>query len=154
DPNLSILGVGSPGESGTFVMPDAASDDDELARMVRRLPRDQVWLISMTVLAEMAARRGMRAAAAAAYEELLPFDGLFAGSTAVLRGAVAHYLGMLAAACGTHEAAEHHFGDAASMHARMQAPFHTARTELEWGRMLLERGATPSADAAAQHLER
>ena len=28
DPNLSILSVGSPGESGPFVMPDAARNDD------------------------------------------------------------------------------------------------------------------------------
>jgi class 3 adenylate cyclase len=154
DPNLSILGVGSPGASGPFVMPDAASDDDDLARMVRQLPRDQVWLISMTVLAEMAARRGMRLACAAAYEELLPFDGLFAGSTGVLRGAVAHYLGLLASAAGSYDAGERHFGDAASTHERMRAPFHVARTELEWGRMLLEGRTSASNEAAQQHLER
>ena len=84
--------------------------------MIRELPRDQTWLISLTVLAEMAARRGRRAACAAAYEELLPSDGLFAGSTGVLRGAAAHYLGLLAAVAGSYEAAEHHFRDAAAMH--------------------------------------
>ena len=158
DPNLSILGVGSPAQGAPFAMSDAASDaasdDDDLARRIRLLPRDQTWLISMTVLAEMAARRGRRAACAAAYEELLPFDGLFAGSTGVLRGAVAHYLGLLAAAVGSYDAGARHFADAAALHERMQAPFHAARTELEWGRMLLEDRASTSTDLAAQHVER
>ena len=126
----------------------------DLARMIRDLPRDQTWLISLTVLAEMAARRRRRAACAAAYEELLPSDGLFAGSTGVLRGAVAHYLGLLATAAGSYEAAERHFRDAASMHERMQAPFHAARTELEWGQMLLEDPSSASNEGAQQHLER
>ncbi len=154
DPNLSILSVATPGESGIFVTPDAASANDDLTRMIRELPRDQTWLISLTVLAEMAARRGRRAACAAAYEELLPSDGLFAGSTGVLRGAAAHYLGLLAAVAGSYEAAEHHFRDAAAMHERMQAPFHAARTELEWGQMLLEDPAPASNEGAQQHLER
>jgi hypothetical protein len=154
DPNLSMLGVGSPAERAPFVMPDAASDDDDLARMIRELPRDQTWLISMTVLSEMAARRGRKAACAAAYDELLPFDGLFAGSTSVLRGAVAHYLGLLATAVGSYDVGARHFADAAGLHDRMQAPFHAARTELEWGRLSFDDPASASTDVAVQHVER
>jgi hypothetical protein len=154
DPNLSILGVARPGDSGPFVMPDAAGADDDLARMIRDLRRDQTWLISLTVLAEMAARRGMRAACAAAYEELLPSDGLFAGSTGVLRGAVAHYLGVLATAVGAYETAARHFREAVLMHERMQAPFHLARTELEWGQMLLlENSASAANNGERDRLE-
>ena len=44
--------------------------------------------------------------------------------------------------------------DAAALHERMQAPFHAARTELEWGRLSFDDPASASTDVAVQHVER
>jgi len=151
DPNLSILNVvvGDMHSGGREVHPE----EEELAEQVRNLPKDQTWLISMTVLADMALRRRDGEAAQLAYDELSPYDGTLAASTGVCRGGVSHFLGVLAIALGSWSVAERHLADARSLHERLEAPFHTARTELQWGEMLSERDGSSSPEAR-RHLER
>ena len=151
DPNLTILGVSADDAASRTAPTVHDTNEDEVVRQIRLVPHDQSWLISITVLAEMAARQRNGAACTAAYEVIKPFDGLFAGSTAALRGSVAHYLGILAAALGDTDAAGAHFADATAINDRMQAPFHGARTQLEWGTLLAAK-ETPQAAASAREL--
>ena len=79
------------------------------------------------------------------YEELLPF----AAMNVVLGpvpyacwGPIAHYLGMLAAAMGEKKKAEEHFECALQMETKMRMPATRARTQYEYGRMLV-RGRSP-----------
>ena len=67
-------------------------------------------------------------------------------------GAVAHYLGHLATVLGRYDTAETHFTQALAMHERLEAPFHIARTHLEWGRMLIARGQPDDERDATEHL--
>ena len=49
-------------------------------------------------------------------------------------GSVAHYLGHLATVLGRYEPADPHFAQAQAVHEQLNAPFHLARTNLQWGR--------------------
>ena len=79
------------------MLPDVVADYVDLASTIRVSPAINPADLDERARGDRrspAAARGMRGRP---YEELLPFDGLFAGSTGVLRGAVAHYLGILVA---------------------------------------------------------
>lgn len=148
DPNLNILGVSAA------PAPDDApdmEDEDELTRELRLTPHDAAWLISITVLAEKAARQRHKAVSTALYEAVLPYDGLFAGSTAALRGPVSHTLGILAGALGDHTSARMHLLEARALNDRMQAPFHQARTELALAEVC---GISGDSVAARDHATR
>jgi tetratricopeptide (TPR) repeat protein len=144
DPDLGVLqvGVGVPGSESSFAGDGAA----DLAAAVARAPEDASWDLSMTIFAELAGRRRDAAVAAPLYERLMPLNGTFAYATAICRGPISHYLGILAAVLERYDAAESHFAEAIEMNERLQAPFHLARTQLEWARVLLER-AKPGARA-------
>jgi len=58
-----------------------------------------------------------------------------------VHGSVAQHLGTLATVLGRYDTAECHFTRALELHERLHAPYWTALTQLEWGRMLLARGA-------------
>ena len=87
------------------------------------------------------------------YERLAPWPDQVVSSGIAIYGAVAHYLGHLAAVLGRYDTAEAHFAKAQAIHEQLQAPFHLARTHLEWGRMLLARAQPDDRDAARAHLE-
>jgi hypothetical protein len=86
------------------------------------------------------------------YDRLLPSEGLFCAAPGIQRGAVGHYLGVLAAVLGRDTDAEAHFSAATAMHARLNVHFHLARTKLEWARMLSGRGGHGDRDRAVQLL--
>lgn len=104
-----------------------------------KLPYDVNWLVGTVVWAEAAYHVGHRDAAAALYERLAPWHDRIAFNGACVLGPVAHYLGLLAIVLGRTEVAETHFAEALPMVERLGAPFHIARTKLEWGRLLLDR---------------
>ena len=56
---------------------------------------------------------------------------------------------MLAAAVADYDEAERHFAEALAIHRRMQAPFWSARVQIEQARMLLARNARGDTDLAA-----
>jgi tetratricopeptide (TPR) repeat protein len=142
-----------------FRIPVVGGQNVNLRQVYETLPSDAGWLYSVTIVAELAARRGDRDLIAEILDQLLPYRAVFAFATAgMIRGSVEHYIGMLAAAIGRNDEAEAAFSAAAATHESMQAPFHQARTWLEWGRFLLARGEhdravevlTNARDTAAQ----
>jgi class 3 adenylate cyclase/tetratricopeptide (TPR) repeat protein len=149
DPDLGVLRVGveTPGN-------EASSADEatgELAAAIARAPQDQSWDLSMTIFAERAARRHDTTAATSLYELLMPFRAMFTYATAICRGPIAHYLGILATVLERYDDAETHFAEATELNERLQAPFHLARTQLEWARMMVER-AKPGDRGRARDL--
>jgi tetratricopeptide (TPR) repeat protein len=117
------------------------------------LPRNYVLLPALALWAETAARLRDRAAAAMLLQRLAPWPDQVVYTGEYVLGAVAHYLGHLATVLGRHDTAETHFTHAQAIHARLQAPFHLARTHLEWGRMLSARAQPGDHHAARAHLQ-
>lgn len=74
------------------------------------------------------------------------------GATA--EGPVSHYLGGLAAVLGHFDEADSFFAQAAAMNDRMGAKFFAARTDLLWGKMLVERQAPGDIGKARELLTR
>jgi tetratricopeptide (TPR) repeat protein len=147
DPDLGVLQV-APG--GTIPL---GGDAEDLAGAVERMRPDASWDLAMTIFAERAGRARDAAVAASLYDGLVPFGDKFAYASSICRGPIAHYLGILATVRERYEDAEAHFGDAAALNERMQAPFHLARTQLEWARMLSERAGPGDIDRARALLE-
>jgi hypothetical protein len=62
-------------------------------------------------------------------------------------------VGILATVLRRFDDADAYFASALEIHKRIEAPFHTARTQLEWARMLLTRNGPGDLDTATQLLE-
>jgi hypothetical protein len=93
-------------------------------------------------LAELAVVLADRERAAIAYEPLRVAGHLcFVAADIVAIGSVAHTLGNLAASIGRLDEAERHFEAALAMGERMRARPWIARTQHDFARMLLARGA-------------
>ncbi|HLZ71104.1 MAG TPA: AAA family ATPase [Dehalococcoidia bacterium] len=106
------------------------------------IARDANWLVALTSLAEVCACLGDGERAAVLYDLLLPYAEqlVVAGAAVVCLGAVAHYLGLLAALLARWDAAEGHFARAQALHARLGAKPWLATTHYEHAAMLLARG--------------
>lgn len=121
----------------------------ELDRIVEAgfatLPRDGNLLIALASLADVCAAVGDADRAALVYELLLPHEGrhIVISQGVACRGAVSHYLGVLAATTGAVEDAERHFADALAMHEKMRARPWLARTRAAYGQ-LLARSSSPA----------
>jgi len=105
------------------------------------VPLDSDWLVAAALVARTCALLGERATAATVYERLLPYAERNAhgpGDASV--GAVAGYLGLLAAARGHVDAAARHFEDALERNAQMGARPWLAHTQDDYGQLLLHRG--------------
>src|SRR5438552_537885 len=83
-----------------------------------------------------AARLGDRRGASALYGLLARYSDQFVFAYGGAWGAVAHYLGLLAATLDRFDEAEAHFDAAAETHERIGAPTWLARTRFEWAAML------------------
>ena len=90
------------------------------------------------------------------YELLLPRDGLciLGGRGVYFRGAVARYLGLLAATMGRADDAVRHLEDALETNTRAQAPPWIARSLLDLARALLARGRPGDDLRAVEQLQR
>jgi tetratricopeptide (TPR) repeat protein len=120
----------------------------------RRLPFDEEWLVSLSLLAEIASALGHAPGAAALYEQLLPWSGRVGVSyPEISTGSVARYLGLLAAMLGRPDDAGRHFEDALEMNRRIGARPWLARTQLDYAAMLLARDGESDAARARQMLE-
>ncbi|MGH7645023.1 MAG: hypothetical protein ACREMR_05505, partial [Gemmatimonadales bacterium] len=102
------------------------------------IPRDGNWLVAMAQLAEVCAFLGDTDRAVLLHGLLQPYAGrqIVVGAAIVCRGAVEHYLGLLAATAGASAAAEGYFAAALEMHERLGARIYAMRTLTEWGRTL------------------
>jgi tetratricopeptide (TPR) repeat protein len=147
NPHLAILRM-------PVTLSAASTGDDDLRAAVDALPKDSSWLLMAAILADIIGRRGDMDAAAALYEQLLPYAPLFSAAGPLSRGPIAHALGVLARTLGRLDDAEAHFVAADQDTERMRAPFFQTRTWLEWGATLLERRAPGDVDRAVDLLTR
>ncbi len=109
--------------------------------------------IGVANMGEVAAALGDTALCAELYDRLRPFDGqcVVVTGPAYVNGAVARYLGLLAAACGHHDVAARHYTDSMALTQRMEARPWIARTHLDWAEMLHRRGRSEDAAATRDH---
>jgi hypothetical protein len=116
------------------------------------VPRDWMWTRSAVILAELNADLGREEARARWYDALAPYQArtAVAGGAVLFCGAVAHYLGLLAAATGRPELARRHLQDAAAIHQRLGARPWLLRSRLELARLLRDDPA--QRDRAAELL--
>jgi class 3 adenylate cyclase/tetratricopeptide (TPR) repeat protein len=103
-----------------------------------RMPEDSAWMSGMVEYAEAAIECRSTGLAKMLYEVLIPYPEQFAFNGVTNEGPASHYLGGLAAVLGRFDDAEAHFAVAAEQSDRAGARFFAARTDLHWGRMLLE----------------
>ena len=111
-------------------------------------PSSGLWLTNRTISAEVAIERRDAKSAARDFERLAPWVSQFSAGGLSAEGPVSHYLGGLATVLGRYDEAEAYFVQSAAMSERMEAKFFAARTNLSWGRMLVERQARFDPDKA------
>ncbi len=83
---------------------------------------------------------------------LEPWEEQMICSRTFMAGAVAHYIGVLDAARCDHKRADHAFRRALALHNAFPAPFHMARTQLEWAKSILADGQPGAERLAHEHL--
>jgi len=107
------------------------------------LPRNQGWTVNLTYAAELAAAVDDAEACRRLYQALEPLRETTAVTTAAVtfKGAVAHHLGVLAAALGRRDEAEAHLRRAIELHRRLGARAWTRRSTEALERLL---GAAPA----------
>jgi tetratricopeptide (TPR) repeat protein len=124
---------------------------DDAARQLHRaaaerfedLPYDQVWLMCIGIWASVTELVGDADAADAIYELMLPWSGQVLSTGAHVFGACDHWLGALATITGDLDAAGEHLARARELHARLQAPVWSLRTQLARAVLLERRGSAP-----------
>lgn len=106
------------------------------------VPRDAFYLVVLATLAEVASDLDDRHRAGALYTLLLPYrDRNVAIGMSLMFGAASRYLGRLAVTLGRWEEATEHFEQGLEMNGRLGDLPELARTQYDFGRLLLERGA-------------
>ena len=96
-------------------------------------PADRNWTLAATFASELAAALKVRPACQWLYDALGPLAGGAAvvGAAIAFRGAVDHYLGLLAASLGRPEPARGHFERAVAVHDRLGARTWALRSRYE-----------------------
>jgi FixJ family two-component response regulator len=113
------------------------------------VPRNPMWLMNMTSLADGCIAVGDVDAAARLYPLLVPFARYNIVAVPVWVGApVAHYMGGLAALLGDAVAARRHYEDALVLEARTGTRQWGARTQLAYARLLRASGRPDDAERA------
>ena len=119
------------------------------------LPLDPLWLTGMVCYADASIDSREPQYAGPLFDRLVPWaDQLSTTGGATAEGPVSHYLGGLAAVLGHFDEADNYFAQAAAMNDRMGAKFFAARTDLLWGKMLVERQAPGDTGKARKLLTR
>jgi len=119
------------------------------------IPRDSLWLPTITYLADVCTFLGDRARTATLYELLLPYAHLnvvFAACV-VCTGAASRHLGALATTLERWDDAQRHFDHALAMNAALGARPFLAHTQYQYARMLLARDWPGDSDKAATLLK-
>ena len=118
------------------------------------LPLDATWLTGMIAYADAAAECGDPRYAEPVLEQLAPFADQWLYTDIATSGPISRSIGDLLVVLGRFDEAEHHFARSAASSKRAQAKYFAARTDLSWGRMLVERRATGDGVAAREVLSR
>ena len=133
---------------------DARSVLAEVASTGFEHPIDQMWCTDIGHYAEAAVLCGDASSAGPLHDLLAPWADQWVATGATCDGPVSHYLGGLAAVLGRFDEAHAHFGRSAAVCAAAGAPFFAARTDLQWGTMLAQRGGPGDTEKAADLLRR
>jgi len=114
------------------------------------IPRDALWMGTMTFLADVCVFLGDKLRAAVLYDHLLEFDGrnVVIGYEVVSYGALSRYLAALATTLERWDDAVRHFEDALAANARMDAWTWLAHTQFQYADMLLVRGRPIDSERA------
>ena len=113
-----------------------------LDRADELLPKDQSWLFTLSLAADVMRQTGETAHAKHLYERLLPFRGRMIGSMWMLIfvGSVDRPLGQLAACQGAWDAAVTHLERALAAHEQLGALALVAQSQLDLASTLYRRG--------------
>lgn len=137
------------GNSATAVgLLDSAASDGFAS-----LPLDFLWMMGVTFYALVAVELRATGPAGRLYELLAPFHEQVPFIGTLGSFPVALSLGGLASVLGRYEDAESHFTQATELVNRNRMKFFAARTQLEWGRMLITRGRPGDLGRARTLLE-
>ena len=105
------------------------------------LPFQETWLTSLSLLAEAAGALADTVSAAILYELLHPYaDRVAVSAPEISTGAVARYVGLVAATAGHPDDAERHFVQAMELNERIGARSWLAHTQADYARFALARG--------------
>ena len=99
------------------------------------LPRDELWLVGMSMWAHVAVGLGLTGAAALLEDILTPWAGQVPTAVVAVSESVDQCLGELAALLGRAADADVHFAAAEALARRLEAPFYVARALLERARL-------------------
>jgi tetratricopeptide (TPR) repeat protein len=117
------------------------------------LPFDDVWLVSLSFLAETASHLGDAKEAGILYELLRPYaDRVAVSYTEIGTGSVSRSLGVLASTMGRWDDAAVHFEDALRINEEIGAWPWLVHTQYDYGRMLLVRNQAGDGEKANELL--
>jgi hypothetical protein len=117
-----------------------------------QLPDDMAWMAGMVTYAEVAVECRDPRLAEPLFEQLRPWADHMSYNDVTTEGPVSHYLGGLATVLGRFDDAHAYFMTSAELCERVGARCFGARTDLNWARMLLERGERGDLDRACELL--
>jgi tetratricopeptide (TPR) repeat protein len=135
---------------------EAQDQFEHLARFdFADIPRDSMWMATMTYLADVCTFLHDKARAAMLYEMLLPYEHLnvVSGGPAVCCGAVSRHSGALAATLERWDDAQSHFDHALTRNADLGARPFLAQTQYQYAVMLLTRDQPGDSTKAATLLK-
>jgi hypothetical protein len=141
---LALLAAGDRAQAAQVAGPMFDLSPDQI-------PRNHQFLLGATFATELVAGLGPAPAAGQLYQALLPFAGqaVVSGAAISFRGAVAHHLGVLAAALGRTGEAAAHLERAIAEHERLGARPWALRSRYELARLRLAEPGQREAAAAA-----
>jgi DNA-binding CsgD family transcriptional regulator len=135
---------------------EARAEFEHLARHdFTDLPRDALWMGSLTYLTDVCTFLRDTTRAATLYQLLLPYAErtVVIGNAVACYGAMSRYLGALATTMGQWDTAAQHFEHALAMNARMAARPWLAHTQYAYATMLLARSQPGDDDKATVLLD-
>lgn len=156
DPEISTFAAATA--LGRALLDDRSGADEALRRLLHHapsLPRDHVWLLTLSLMAEAAALIGDAGHAEPLLALLEPYAGqVCAGAHAtVVLGTVDSHLGALCALRGDLDGGERWLRRALRLEERLGAPLMRARTSAALARVLSTRGRPGDRREAAELAE-
>ncbi len=151
----TLAGTWRPGLAVIYSELGRAAEARELLDALARrdfadVPRDSMWMGTMTYLADVCTFLGDEKHSKTLYQILLPFAGrnVVTGLAEVCHGALSRYLGDLATTLRRWDEAAGHFEDAMAMNARMGALPWLAHTQHRYAGTLIQRNQSGDRDKA------
>ncbi len=127
--------------------------EEDASEGFESLPLDFIWMMGVTTYALVAVELRATDPARKLYDLLAPYHEQvpFIGTLGFFPAALA--LGGLASVLGRYDLAEAHFTEATELTTRGGMKFFAARTQLDWGRMLIARGGPGALNRGCALLE-